>query len=70
MTCMWAYFEYGDAGESDIVHIETHAGFFSVEDAKQVKRYRAAHDALMGVSLSEKASRELIRSISDEMSDG
>lgn len=70
MTCMWAYFEYEDAGESDIVHIETHAGFFSVGNAEQVKRYRAAHDALMGASLSEKASRELIRSIRDEMSEG
>jgi transcriptional regulator with XRE-family HTH domain len=67
MTCMWAYFEYEDAGESDIVHIETHAGFFSVENTEQVKKYRAAHDALMGASLSEKSSWEQIRSIRDEM---
>ena len=68
MTCMWAYFEYEDAGESDIVHIETHAGFFSVGDPEGVKKYRAAHDALMAASLSEKDSRELIRSVGEEMS--
>lgn len=65
MTCMYAYFEYKDAGESDIVHIETHAGFFSVENPPQVKKYRAAHDALMDASLSEKDSRELICSVRD-----
>ena len=70
MTCMWAYFEYEDAGESDIVHIEAHTRFFSVGDPEGVKKYRAAHDALMGASLSEKGSRELIRSARDEMSDG
>jgi Domain of unknown function (DUF5753) len=69
MTCMWAYFEYGDAGESDIVHIETHARWFSVGDAEQVKKYRAAHDALMDASLGEEESRELMRTIRDEMSD-
>ena len=69
MTCMWAHFEYADAGESDIVHIETHAGFFSVENAEEVKKYRDAHDALMSASLSEEESRELIRSVRDEMPD-
>ena len=69
MTCMYAYFEYDDAGESDIVHIETHAGFFSVENTEQVKKYRAAHHALMGASLSEKDSRKLISSARDEISD-
>jgi transcriptional regulator with XRE-family HTH domain len=67
MTCMYAYFEYKDAGESDIVHIETHAGFFSVENAEQVRKYRASHDALMRVSLSERNSRDLICSIRDGM---
>lgn len=63
MTCMYALFEYKEVGESDIVHIETHAGFFSVEDAGQVKNYRSYHDALMRASLSEEESRNLIRSI-------
>jgi len=65
MTCMYALFEYKDVGESDIVHIETHAGFFSVEDAGQVKKYRSYHDALMRASLPEEDSRNLIRSIRD-----
>jgi hypothetical protein len=49
------------------VHIETHAGFFTVESAEQVKQYRAAHDALMRASLSEENSRALITSVRDEM---
>lgn len=65
MTCMYAHFEYRDVGESDIVHIETHAGFFSVEDTDHVKKYRAAHDALVQASLTEEASRDLIRKIRD-----
>jgi len=65
MTCMYALFEYKDVGESDIVHIETHAGFFSVEEASQVKTYRTHHDALMRASLTEDESRNLIRRIRD-----
>jgi len=67
MTCMYALFEYKDVGESDVVHIETHAGFFSVEDADQVKKYRAHHDALMRASLTEEMSRDLIRKIRNDM---
>jgi hypothetical protein len=67
MTCMYAYFEYKDAGESDIVHIETSAGFFSVEDPQQVRKYREAHEALMAASFVEADSRDLIRSIRDEL---
>lgn len=66
MTCMYALFEYKDVGESDIVHIETHAGFFSVEDAAQVKKYRSSHDALMRASLTEEESRDLVRRIRDD----
>jgi transcriptional regulator with XRE-family HTH domain len=65
MTCMYAYFEYRDAGESDIVNVETHAGYFSVEDADEVMRYRTAHDALVRASLTEEASVELICKIRD-----
>ena len=63
MTCMYAHFEYKDAGESDIVNIETPAGFFSVEDPQQVRKYREAHEALMTASLGEADSRDLIHSI-------
>jgi hypothetical protein len=69
VTCMYAHFEYKDAGESDIVHIETPAGFFSVENPDQVKRYRTAHDALMRASLNEKDSRNLIGAIRDATPD-
>jgi hypothetical protein len=65
MTCMYAYFEYEDAGESDIVHFETPTGFSTVEEPSQVRRYREAHDALMKASYNEADSRELIRSIRD-----
>jgi transcriptional regulator with XRE-family HTH domain len=67
MTCMWAYFQYDDSGESDIVHVETHAGFFSLGDAEQVRKYRAAHDALMRASLGREQSLELISSVRNEM---
>jgi hypothetical protein len=68
MTCMYAYFEYQDAGlEQDVVHIETHAGYRTVEDPDKVAKYRAAHDALVKASLTEDASRALIRSIRDDM---
>lgn len=67
MTCMYAYFQYDDSGESDIVHIETHAGFFSLDNVHEVKKYRAAHDALRRASLSKEGSLELIRSVRNEM---
>jgi transcriptional regulator with XRE-family HTH domain len=63
MTCMYALFEYSDAAESDVVHIETHAGFWSVENAEQVAGYRTAHNALIDASLTELESLELIRAI-------
>lgn len=67
MTCSYAYFQYDDSSGSDIVHVETHAGFFSLGDAEEVKKYRAAHDALMRVSLGNEGSMELIRCVRDEM---
>jgi transcriptional regulator with XRE-family HTH domain len=67
MTCMYAYFEYEGVGmEQDVVHIETHAGYWSVEDASKVAEYRKAHDALVRASLSTADSRGLIGSIRDE----
>jgi transcriptional regulator with XRE-family HTH domain len=67
MTCMYAYFEYEGVGmEQDVVHIETHAGYWSIEDPVKVSEYRKAHNALVKTSLSEADSRALIRSIRDE----
>jgi transcriptional regulator with XRE-family HTH domain len=68
MTCMYAYFEYQDALEQDVVHIETHAGFWSIEDPVRVAEYRKAHDDLVKASLSEDDTRTFIRSIRDGMS--
>jgi transcriptional regulator with XRE-family HTH domain len=67
MTCMYAYFEYQDAGglEQDVVHIETHAGFWSIENREDVARYRTAHHDLVNASLGEDDSRTLIGSIRD-----
>lgn len=67
MTCMYAYFEYQDALEQDVVHIETHAGFLSIEDPRRVAEYRKAHDALVRASLSEDDTRAFIRSIRDDI---
>jgi transcriptional regulator with XRE-family HTH domain len=65
MTCMYAYFEYQDDNdlEQDVVHIETHAGWRSIENPDKVAEYRKAHDALIEASLSEDDSRALIRSL-------
>jgi transcriptional regulator with XRE-family HTH domain len=72
MTCMYAYFEYQHSGglEQDVVHIETHAGFTSIEDVGRVADYRKWHDALVRASLTEDESRHLIRSIRDDMPNG
>jgi transcriptional regulator with XRE-family HTH domain len=67
MTCMYAYFEYQDSLEQDVVHVETHAGFFSIEDPARVARYRAVHRALVDASLNEDSSRDLIRCVRDDM---
>jgi len=70
MTCMYAYFEYQDPEdlEQDLVHIETHAGFRTIDDPARVTEYRKAHDSLISSSLSEDDSRALIRSVRDSIS--
>jgi transcriptional regulator with XRE-family HTH domain len=72
MTCMWAHFEYRDVGdlEQDVVHIETPAGFWSIEEPARVADYRKAHNSLVEASLNENDSRALIRSVRDGMRDG
>ena len=69
MTCMYAYFEYQDPQdlEQDLVHIETHAGFWTLDDPVRVAEYRKAYDSLVDSSLSENDSRALIQSIRDSM---
>jgi transcriptional regulator with XRE-family HTH domain len=69
MTTMYAYFEYQDPQdlEQDLVHIETHAGFWTIDHPDRVAEYRKAHDNLIKSSLTEDASRDLIRSIRDSL---
>ena len=69
MTTMYAYFEYQDPEdlEQDLVRIETHAGFRTIDDPARVAEYRKAHDNLISSALDEDASRDLIRSIRDSM---
>jgi transcriptional regulator with XRE-family HTH domain len=68
MTCMYAYFEYQEPTEpgQDVVHIETHAGFFSIDGPDEVAKYRQAHHDLVHSALDEAASRTRIRSVRDE----
>ena len=66
---MYAYFEYQDPEdlEQDLVQIETHAGFWTIDDPARVAEYRKAHESLIDSSLNEDDSRALIRSIRDSM---
>jgi transcriptional regulator with XRE-family HTH domain len=70
MTCMYAYFEYQDSGglAQDVVQLETPIGFIRIDNPQRVADYRKWHDALVEASLSADASRDLIRSIRDDMS--
>ncbi|MEU4523568.1 helix-turn-helix transcriptional regulator [Amycolatopsis sp. NPDC024027] len=61
--CMYAYFEFEDALDRDIVHIETHAGFRHIETATVVDRYRGYHEALVTASCGPDESRDLIHRI-------
>lgn len=69
MTTMYAYFEYQDPEdlEQDLVHIETHAGFWTIDNPARVAGYRKGHNALIDSSLGVDASRDLIRSIRDSL---
>jgi hypothetical protein len=66
-TCMYAYFEYGDDIEQNVVQIETHAGFWNLEKDEDTRRYRRYHDGLVAASHTMEKTRSLIRSVRDEM---
>jgi len=72
MTCMYAYFEYQDSGglAQDVVQLETPIGFIRIDNPQRVADYRKWHDVLVEASLSEDASRNLIRSIGDDLRNG
>jgi transcriptional regulator with XRE-family HTH domain len=68
MTCMYAYFEYLDPEdlEQDVVNIETHAGFLSIEDTKRVAEYRKWHEELVRAALDQDESLKLIRAVRND----
>jgi len=61
-TCMFAYFEFGDSLDRDVVHVETHAGFRHIEATDQVSLYRRHYDDLMRRALPPSDSRHVVRS--------
>jgi transcriptional regulator with XRE-family HTH domain len=61
-TCMYTYFEFADALDRDVVHIETHAGYRLLETTESLQQYRRYFDELLRRSLSVQKSRDLIRS--------
>jgi transcriptional regulator with XRE-family HTH domain len=62
-TCMYAYFEFSDTLDRDVVAIETHAGFRYIEQTTRVAQYRRHYETLLDSSLSPDESRALIKAI-------
>ncbi|MFI6026434.1 helix-turn-helix domain-containing protein [Amycolatopsis magusensis] len=66
-TCMYAYFEFHDAMDRDVVNVETHAGFRYIETTEQVSRYRRYYEELYNHALPPEETRALIRSVQEEL---
>ncbi|MBN6035277.1 helix-turn-helix transcriptional regulator [Amycolatopsis sp. 195334CR] len=66
-TCMYAYFEYSDAMDRDVVNVETHAGFRYIETTEQVGQYRRYYEDLYNHSLPPEETRALIRSVQEKL---
>ncbi|MEV4318513.1 helix-turn-helix transcriptional regulator [Actinocrispum sp. NPDC049592] len=64
-TGMYAYFEFDDY-DRDIVSVETHAGFFYIEEKDRVGRYRRYYDELVRTALDPDESRQLIHAVKEE----
>jgi hypothetical protein len=64
---MYAYFEYEDPEdlEQDVVYIETPAGFWSIEEPKQVAEYKVWHAELVKAATDRDGSCALIRAARD-----
>lgn len=65
-TCMYAYFEFSDTLDRDVVAVETHAGFRYIETTNRVAQYRRHYEHLLDSSLSPEDSRALIRTVQAE----
>jgi hypothetical protein len=61
-ACMYTYWEFGDALDRDVVHVETHAGYLLLETDESLAKYRRYFDELLQRALSPEASRALVRS--------
>jgi transcriptional regulator with XRE-family HTH domain len=62
-TCMYAYFQFSDALDRDVVDVETHAGFRHIETPDIVHQYRRHYDDLHEAALTPEQSRALIREV-------
>ncbi len=60
-TCTWSYFYYRDPLDSDVVSIETHAGFRYIETSEEVRRYDRAFEELTQRSLTPAQTQAAIR---------
>jgi hypothetical protein len=60
---MYTHFEFEDALDRDVVHIETHGGFILLETDESLAQYRRYFDELLRRALSPEASRDLVRTI-------
>ncbi|MGH3300098.1 MAG: Scr1 family TA system antitoxin-like transcriptional regulator [Streptosporangiaceae bacterium] len=69
MTARYFHFGYDavNGERRDVVYVDTHAGFLTIEDPDQVARYRAAHDALVAASLTERQTRDFVGSLNAEL---
>lgn len=69
MTARYFYFGYDAANgvRRDVVHLDTHGGFLTIDDPDRVAQYRAAHDALVAASLTESQTRDFVRSVNAEL---
>lgn len=62
-TCSYTYWEFGDSLDSDVVHIETHAGYRLLESDESLSQYRRYFDELLRRSLTPEDSRARVRSV-------
>lgn len=63
ITCPFNHFEFHDALDRDLVQIENHAGFYTIEEEQQVKRYHRAFDALTKRSMGRVESAAHLREV-------
>jgi transcriptional regulator with XRE-family HTH domain len=68
--CGYAYFEFTDTLDRDVIAIETHAGFRYLESPEAVAAYQRHYQCLLDAALPVPESRALIRSVQSGLSAG